>query len=349
MHQAIKNPSNAMPVRFQIKDIALQAGVGVATVDRVVNDRGGVHERTRRRVEQAIEELATQERMVGLSGRTFFIDVIIEAPARFCDAARLAIAEEMPALLPAVFRVRQTMEAEIGDAELARLATRSAKRGSHGVILMGQDSAGTRASIAALSGAGIPVVTLATDVPDSGRIVYAGMDNHRAGRTSAFLIGKWLPKRPAKVLVSIRNSRFRGEVDRACGFHAMLRESFPYLEPVQLLEGAGAPVDFARKVSAVLERHPDITAIYSIGGNNRVILDALKDLGRSSSPFIAHDLDAANRALLRSGSIDVVLDHDLRRDMREACRAIMRYHRALPMADELPPSPIQIVTPTSLD
>ncbi len=338
-----------MSVRFQIKDIALQAGVGAATVDRVVNDRGGVHSRTRRRVEQAIEELAAQERLVGLTGRTFFIDVIIEAPIHFCDAARLAIAEELPALLPAVFRVRHTMQAEIGDAALARLAARSAKLGSHGVILMGQDSAGTRASIAALSEAGIPVVTLATDVPGSARIAYAGMDNRRAGETAAFLIGRWLPRGPAKVLVSIRNNRFRGEGDRAIGFHAMICKNFPDLEPFELLEGAGAPADFMSKVSAVLEKHPDIAAIYSIGGNNRVILEALRNLGRSASVFIAHDLDAANRALLRSWKIDVVLDHDLRRDMREACRAIMRHHRALPETGELPPNPIQIVTPTSLD
>ncbi len=41
-----------MAHRFLIKEIALQAGLGVATVDRVLNDRAHVREHTRKRVER---------------------------------------------------------------------------------------------------------------------------------------------------------------------------------------------------------------------------------------------------------------------------------------------------------
>jgi LacI family transcriptional regulator len=338
-----------MSGHFHIKDIAIQAGVGVATVDRVLNDRGGVHDRTRRRVKQAIEELAAQEQLVGLNGRTFFVDVIIEAPKFFCDALMSAIADEVPALLPVVFRLRQTISAGIRDSALSHLCAKIAKRGSHGVILMGQNSRGARSSISSLSAAGIPVVTFATDVPNSSRIAYAGMDNRRAGETAAFLTGKWLPQQPAEVLVSIRNKSFSGEGERAAGFQAMLSERFPHLKPIELLEGPGAPADFATKAFTVLKNNPKINAVYSIGGNNKVILDTFEQLGRKTNVFIAHDLDAVNRRLLRQDKIDIVLEHDLRRDVREACRAIMRHHKVLPSAGELLPNQIRIITPTSLD
>ena len=38
------------PMRLTIADIARAAGVSTATVDRVLNERAGVHARTRQRV-----------------------------------------------------------------------------------------------------------------------------------------------------------------------------------------------------------------------------------------------------------------------------------------------------------
>ena len=45
-----------MTHRFPIKEIALQAGLSTATVDRVMNGRAHVSPQTRRRVEDAIAE-----------------------------------------------------------------------------------------------------------------------------------------------------------------------------------------------------------------------------------------------------------------------------------------------------
>lgn len=41
---------------FAMKELALQAGVSLATVDRVLHRRPGVHPSTQRRVEQAHAE-----------------------------------------------------------------------------------------------------------------------------------------------------------------------------------------------------------------------------------------------------------------------------------------------------
>jgi LacI family transcriptional regulator len=338
-----------MAGHFLVKEIALQAGVGTATVDRVLNARGGVHERTRRCVEQAIRELQSQESLISLTGRTFLVDAIIEAPQHFCIALRRAVAEELPALLPAIFRVRETMEADISDTALLGIVRRVIRRGSHGVILMAAASAATRAAISELKAARIPVVTLATDVLQSDRIAYCGMDNWRAGQTAGYLIGQWLPKKSAKVLVSLRNIRFRGEEERESGFRAILLTKFPYLQPIELYEGSGATASFSRRVVDMLERHRDIKAVYSIGGNNRAILSALATTQSIAHVFIAHDLDDENRALLRNWKISAVLNHDLRRDVRSACRAILHHHRALKEPDPVTSNPIQIITPTSLD
>ena len=101
---------------FPVKVVALQAGVSVATVDRVIKQRGGVHAGTVRRVMQALDELARQSTQVGLSGRKFMLDVLMVAPRRFTDAVRAALEAELPSLQPAVLRSRfhlhETLAAE---------------------------------------------------------------------------------------------------------------------------------------------------------------------------------------------------------------------------------------------
>ena len=56
--------------------------------------------------------------------------------------------------------------------------------------------------------------------------------------------------------------------------------------------------------------------MYSVGGGNTATVAAFERLGRVCRVFIAHDLDADNRRLLREGRISVVLHNDLRTDAR---------------------------------
>ena len=74
-----------------LKAIALQAGVSLATVDRVVHQRPGVRTHTERRVQQAMAELERQSAQVGLQGRKFIVDLVMQAPERFTHVVRDAL------------------------------------------------------------------------------------------------------------------------------------------------------------------------------------------------------------------------------------------------------------------
>ena len=56
---------------FSIKQIATQAAVSKATVDRVLHQRGSVHYQTRRRIEQALDELEGCRPLRDLMGARF--------------------------------------------------------------------------------------------------------------------------------------------------------------------------------------------------------------------------------------------------------------------------------------
>jgi LacI family transcriptional regulator len=332
---------------FLIKEIASQAGLSVATVDRVLNARGGVRSLTAQRVAEAIADLAAQNRQRALTGRRFTIDLVMEAPLRFSVEVRTALEAELPLLQPAVFRSRFHLAEILPETELVTMLDRIARRGSHGVILKAPDTAAVAAAVDRLAAAAIPVVTVATDLPHSRRRAYVGIDNRAAGETAAYLIGQWLGAEVARILVTLSSNRFRGEEEREIGFRQALRRDYPRLSVIEIHEGRGIDRETGALVERALAAAPDMAAVYSAGGGNRAILDAFAAAGRICRVFIGHDLDADNLALLREKRISAVLHHDLRQDMRSACRHILQAQGALSHSPA-GLSPIQVVTPFNL-
>ncbi len=329
--------------RYKVREIAQQCGLSEATVDRVLNDRPGVRENTRAEVMQAIADLDKQRAQLRLNGRRYLIDVVMQTPQRFSDAFRAAIEAELPAFAPAMLRARFHLWESGSTDQMAEELGRI--KGSHGVVLKAQDEPAVAEAIDRLVGAGVPVVTYTTDVPNSARCAYVGIDNHGAGMTAAYLMDQWLGPVPSGVLITLSRTVFRGEGEREVGFRSGLRGTGR--EIVEVSDSDGIDATNERLVLDALANHPHVEAVYSPGGGNTATVAAFDRLGRVCRVFVGHDLDADNRRLLRDGRMSVVLHNDLRADARLAMRVILAQHGALP-AEPVRPTPIQVITPYNL-
>jgi LacI family transcriptional regulator len=212
-------------------------------------------------------------------------------------------------------------------------------------VLKAQDDPAVAEAVDRLVGSGVPVVTYATDIPASARCAYVGIDNHGAGVTAAYLMREWLGSTPADVLITLSRAVFRGEGEREVGFRSAMRGTGRTI--VEVSDSDGLDSTNERLVLEALEQHPDVGAVYSVGGGNTATIAAFERLGRACRVFIAHDLDVDNRKLLREGRISVVLHNDLRADARLAMRLILQQQGALPV-EPARPVPIQVITPYNL-
>lgn len=337
-----------MAHQFRVREIAAQAGLSEATVDRVLHQRGGVRASTVDEVQQAIADLGRQRSQLRLAGRTFMVDVVVQAPPRFSVAVRAALEAELPSLRPAVIRSRFHLHQGASAPALAADLRRIARTGSHGVILKAPDLPEVTDAVARLADAGIPVVTLVTDLPATSRAAYVGIDNRAAGATAAYLLSQWLGERPGDILVVRGRGSFRGEDEREMGFRGTLRDSWPHRAQIDVVDEEDQAGAVAVSVRAALALHPGIRAVYSMyagAGGNTAVLDAFDALGRRCDAFLAHDLDGENAPLLQQHRLTAVLQHDLRHDLRRACQVIMQAQGALPGPIAALPSTVQIITP----
>ncbi|MGV3552662.1 LacI family DNA-binding transcriptional regulator [Rhizobium sp.] len=337
-----------MAHEFLVKDIAFQAGLSTATVDRVINGRGGVRRPTMARIEAAIDELRKQEKEAGLKGRTYVFDVIMEAPDRFTRAVREAFESQTGGFRPLTLRARFHFTEQMRDSDLSMLLTRIGQRGSDGVVLKAPDTPAIRQAVEAMTAAGVPVVTLVTDLPGSSRLAYAGADNRMAGETAAYLIGSRLAGQNVSALLTLSSNRFRGEEERESGFRAMVRDRYPDLGIVVISEGFGKDWTTGAQVRAALARAENIRAVYSIGGGNRSVVDAFLAAGHPLPVFVAHDLDEDNLALLRAEKLSYVLHHSLEADAAHALGTLIEAKGRFPKTKRPAHSALVIVTPFNI-
>ncbi|MFC3074501.1 LacI family DNA-binding transcriptional regulator [Shinella pollutisoli] len=321
-------------MRPTVHDIAERAGVSLATVDRVLNDRPGVRAVTRAKVEAAIAALGYVRDVAAANlakGRVYPLVFIVPAgenpfmrglEAEIRHAGRHSAAERTR--LSVV-----TVPAFDAAALAAAIDAAAASDDTAGIAAVAVDAPEVAAAIARAREAGIPVVTLVSDLAASGRDHFVGVDNVAAGRTAGSLMGRFLGGRPGPVAVLAGSMRVRDHRDRLEGFLAAMAAMPVARQVLPVLEGQDDPAVSRRLIAGLLAATPDLAGIYSLGAGNGGLVAALS--GRSDICVIAHELTADTRAALETGVIDAVLNQDAGHEVRSAARVLRAKADGLPV------------------
>ncbi|MHA6642629.1 LacI family DNA-binding transcriptional regulator [Mesorhizobium sp. A623] len=314
-------------MRPTVHDVAEEAGVSLATVDRVLNKRPGVKAVTVARVETAVARLGFVRDISAANlakQRIYHLAFIIpEGPNSFMrgmerELEQIASRSALDRTIIDIVKVPAFDGAALAGAiEKFDTATVS------GVALVATESPAAGEALARLRQANIPVVTMVSDMPASRRDHYVGIDNVAAGRSAASLIGRFIGPKTGKIALVAGSMLVRDHVERRMGFDQVIRAEFPGLECLPVLEGRD-DADITRKLLGdCLEHEPGVVGIYSIGAGNRGVIDVLQ-----SKPtyrdlvVVAHELTDHSRKALRDGLFDAVINQDAGHEIRSAVRLL---------------------------
>ncbi len=309
-----------------VRDIAERAGVSLATIDRVLNLRPGVHAATRARVDAAIAELGYVRDIAAANlakGRNYSLVFILPDNDNSFMAtlrAEVRIATARANLERMAIRI---IEVPPFDAAALTQALELARRDRpSGVAFVAIDSDDVAQAADRLVEDGIAVVTLVSDLSGSRRDHYAGVDNVAAGRTAASLMGRFLSGRGGDIAVVAGSMLVRDHRERLQGFRAVIESEFRQLRLLPVLEGRDDPMAVEALVAGALGNDA-LCGVYSLGAGNRGLLRALRAWpgGRPLS-VIAHELTETTSNALRQGVVDAVLNQDAGHEVRSAIRVL---------------------------
>ncbi|MBR0996733.1 LacI family DNA-binding transcriptional regulator [Bradyrhizobium liaoningense] len=330
-----------------LKDIAREAGVSLATVDRVLHNRPGVRPDTVRRVKAAIERNAFQPHVAAAelarSRARRFAFVMPAGPNPFMQQIE-AYLGEMSAWLSARRLGVEVVATDVFDPSVLAASLETLSGDYDGVAVVALDHPGVRAAINDLVDAGTRVVTLVSDVPSSRRHHYVGIDNIAAGRTAGALVGRLVGQQSGRVAIVAGSQGLRDHSERIFGFSQVMASEFPDLSVLPVLEGRDEDGRSEQVLAQLLGRHADIVGLYNVGAGAQGVAKALSDAGRGKQVvFVGHDVTALTRRLLLQGMMDAAISQNPGHEARAAVRVLLALARGEPILREQEKIRIDIV------
>lgn len=307
---------NKLARKVTLKDIAREAGVGAATVDRYLNSRSQLKQTTVDKIQTAMKTLnfqgASQFRPPAMvAGKTIRIGMIVpRVSGSIYEMLTTQISQRMSQ------HYQQEVVPVMVDCDIRDLNTVSATiiRLAKEVDVLGMvvlDDPQVKLAISKAAETGARIFTLFSPLSHSGQIAHIGLDDRKAGRAAAWLAQR-LTGNQLNVAIFQGNNRFLCQEDCESSFRSWFREQNlrPQITgPLHTLED----VRYAEiQTNKLLLEHPELNLIYAPCGGVGGIIDSLRNHPRKDEIFmICHGPFVGWEQALVDGTVDVIIYQDL--------------------------------------
>ncbi len=314
-------------MRPTTKDLALAAGVSLATVDRVLNGRSGVHQDTVKKVKQAIEKLGFSRNLVAANlargKRYHFLFLLPRTGDQFLAGLIARIEEANLAFAAEMIRAEVVLIHESDPHQIANLMGGLDTDEIDGVAIMAPESPQVRDAKARLAERGVETVSFIAGQMASGHDDFVGIDNHAAGATAGRLMGRFAARVPGRILVVAETMHSRDSLERRLGFDAVINADYPHLTVLPSLETYGDAERTGRVIRGSFARNPGLAGVYILGSEARIPLEVVAEVADAGQPvIIAHERTPFTEAALLSRRIDALITQDPGHLVRSSIRIL---------------------------
>lgn len=318
--------------KITIYDLAEITGFSVGTVNRALNGKNRIKEETRQLILETAAKVGYKANPAaqGLHRNPMRIGVILYCPVfeyvNDINRGICAAAQDLEKYNVEV-DIRQipyttNRECRQKAMELMRYFQHEKYNG----IALFQSS--TKADVAEIiriideiSDSGIPVATIANDIPESKRIFYVGVNAFTAGRMAAEML--WLSC-PGKDVALLTNS-MESEVNRQCieGFYDFAGNS--RFSGIRLYEHFDEPNLVIQQTERMISDNPELYGIYMTSASATSACQHIRKLGKKEYKIITTDLLEETPQILYDGTASATIFQDPYRQGKNAVKNLYDY------------------------
>ncbi|MDI3336831.1 LacI family DNA-binding transcriptional regulator [Defluviimonas aestuarii] len=305
-----------MAGRMTIADVAREAGVSTATVDRVLNGREKVRESTAKQVFEAAHRIGYHA--AGLIGQRIKTELPLMRFGFVMHKEKQAFYKNFAAEMERAVRAAPDVRGELiieysasqspGDfADLmrglkGRVDVMGATAVTHHIVTE---------AVQELQEGGIPCFALLNDFAQGVRQNYIGLNNLKVGRIAASMIATAVHK-PGKIAVFVGGYRWHGHELRETGFRSYFREYAPQFTVLDTLVNLETRQLTYEATLDLLARHPDLRGIYCAGGGMEGAIAALREVRQPGDvALVVNEVTPETRAGLQDRYITLVISTPL--------------------------------------
>lgn len=312
-----------------LRDIARSLGTSIGTVHRALHDNPGVSAETRARVLELAKNLGYRPNLAARylsSKKTLRISVnTLQGTTSFWDEVRAGIREEAASIPLENLELEFRTSLSLGEGEQETLEAAIDEK-VDGIIIFPSRPDLLRPSIRRAARAHIPVVCVATDAPNSGRLGIVAIDTFASGSIAADLMGRFLAGKEGSVGITVFDMAITEHAEKYSAFQTTLQSFYPHLRLFDPIEDHDVEEEAYSKCRSLFDQHADLAGIYVTTEASIPVLKAARDAQvLEKLTIITADLFPDLVPHIRSGAVAATIYQRPRAQGEMALRMLYEY------------------------
>lgn len=311
-----------MSKKVTIRDVAAKAKVSLATVNRVLQNKGRVSEQKTIAVQEAVKELNYKPNLIAqslaLQKRNIRIGVIYpEVEKYFWHEVKKGIMEAQKTLGQFGVEIIVKSTTAYNVKEQIDALNYLIKQNINGIAMIAFHPSKLNFIIDELMLRKIPVVTFISDAPKSKRICFVGTDNYKSGNLGAKLMELYLRGKGNVAVLGVHRDVLCIQ-QRVSGFIEKSETEYPDINIIGIYDTREyKDVDeqiYREEVynitCKIIDELPDLDGIYVTNSLTSCVGKAIKDLKKQGIIVIGHERSEEISQLIEEDIVNATIYQD---------------------------------------
>ena len=337
-----------------VKEIARRAKVSIGTVDRVIHNRSGVSEKTKKSIEAIIKELDYQPNILArrlATNKVLKFAILIpdiSKETEFWKAPLTGIEQAESEIKQYGIKVEKFFFDQNDKSSFVTQTKKILKSPCDGVLLAPSFIEESLTFTKACQRQKIPYVLINSDLPDQDPLCYIGPDLFQSGYLSAHLTDYAIKEKETEKVLIINISKelenHHHLLRKEEGFRAYFRDNNRNTKIVKVdIQQTNYPA-IALQLKKILRTHSDIKAIFVTNSRVFSVAKFLEESEKRNILLIGYDFLNENIKYLENGMINFLI---CLKPQEQGYKGIMSLYQSLVLRVHLNKTyfmPIDIIT-----